>query len=203
MSALDHIADIPQNDVRNQLEKHAFKIERMVEYANTYEIQNQADAEEALSFAVEAKNLFKKIDALRKEITDPARKFINKVNDSAKVFTEKLDKVEEILKAKLDAWKRKKEEEQRKAQAEAEIFAKAMELDVVPYVDEAPKTIRTEGAMSYEKVVWKFDVEDLSKLPMDLLKADEEKIKALLRAGIRTIPGLRIYSETQTVFRTR
>lgn len=203
MSALDHIADIPEKDVRNQLEKHAFRIERMVDFADTYDIKSQADAEEALSFAAEAKSLFKKIEGLRKEITDPARKFINKVNDSAKVFTEKLDKVEEILKRKIDVWKKKKEEEQKKAQVEAEAFAKAMELDVVPYVDEAPTTIRAEGAMSYEKIDWKFSVEDLSKVPMHLLMVDEDKVKQMLRGGIRDIPGLKIFSETKTVIRTR
>ncbi len=203
MSALDHIADIAEKDVRNELTKHAFKIERMVEYANTFDIGSQDEAEEALSFAVEAKTLFKKIEGLRKEITDPARKFITKVNDSARVFTEKLEKVEEILKAKIDAWKKKKEEEQRKAQAEAEVFAQAMDLSVVPYVEEAPKTIRSDGGMSYEKMEWKFDVEDLSKVPMHLLTIDEEKVKTMLRAGVRTIPGLKIYSETKTVIRTR
>lgn len=203
MSVLDHIADIPEKEVRNQLEQHAFRIERMVDYANTYEIKNQIDAEEAISFAVESRTLFKKIELLRKEITEPARKFINKVNDSAKVFTEKLDKVEEILKAKLDAWKKKKEEEQKLAQKQAEVFAQAMELDVIPYVDEAPKAIRSDNAMTYEKVEWKFDVEDLSKVPMHLLMVDEDKVKQMLRAGIRDIPGLKIYSETKTVIRTR
>lgn len=203
MSVVDTISEIPQREIRTELEQHTFRVERMVDFANGYQINSQGDAEEALSYAAEAKGLYKKIEGLRKEITDPARKFINKVNDTARIFTEKLDKVEDILKAKLDAWKKKKEEELKQKEADAILFAKAMDLDVVPYVDDAPKTIRSDGATSYEKTDWKFDVEDLSKVPMHLLKIDEEKVKLMLRSGIREIPGLKIYSETKTVIRSR
>lgn len=189
--------------IRTEIEKYAFRVERMVDFAHSYDVCSKLAAEEALSYAVEAKTLFKKLETLRKEITEPARKFVNRVNDTAKIFTEKLEKVEEIIKQKIDIWKHKQEEENQHKKEEAELFAKAMDLSVIPHVDDSSKVIRGEGVTSYEKTEWKFHVEDLCKVPMHFLKIDEEQIKLALRNGVREIPGLKIYSEQKTVIRSR
>lgn len=189
--------------IQKQIEQHALKVEKLISYAMDYQVVSNWSAEEAISIAGEAKSLYKRIEDTRKEITEPYRKFINKVNDTAKVFTEKLKSVEEIIKSKVDAWKRVQEQKNKEEEEAAKALAESAGLDVLPFVEKTPKHVRGDGAMSYEMTQWKFDIEDVNLIPREYLMVDEVKVKTLIKAGIREIPGLKIYSEQKTVIKSR
>ena len=43
--------------------------------------------------------------------------------------------------------------------------------------------------------VWKYEIVDISKLPAEYMIPDTAKLTAVVKAGIREIPGCRIYDE--------
>jgi hypothetical protein len=51
------------------------------------------------------------------------------------------------------------------------------------------------------RMVWSFEVENLSTVPRDFLMLDEQKIRNAIRAGIREIPGIKVFQKQQTVYR--
>jgi hypothetical protein len=186
-----------------QLQVYDGKINQILTYAKNYEVVSNWSAEEAITLGGEAKALAKSIDNARKTITDPARRFVNKINDTARIFTDKLEQVEEIIKRKVATWK-KAEAEKLAIEAEsAKDLMASLDLDIEPFVEKAPKYVRGDGAMSYEQTVWKFDVEDLSITPREYLTIDEAKVKAAVKSGVREIPGLKIYSEQKTIIKSR
>lgn len=196
--------DLSERDqIRNQIEKHSLRVEQLVQYARDYDVCSKWAAEEALTVATNARDLFKKIEAARKEIIEPARKFTNKVNDTAKIFTEKLQEVEQIIKSKIDNWKSQERREKEAREEEARLLAASLNVEILPFVEETPKYIKTEGATSYEKTVWKFDVTDLKQVPLEFLMINDKLVEGCIRSGMREIPGLKIYSEQKTIIVSR
>lgn len=49
--------------------------------------------------------------------------------------------------------------------------------------------------------VWTHDIEDESKIPREYMTVDVKRIRDAVRAGLREIPGVRIFQDIQTSFR--
>lgn len=177
------------------------------------------DAEDAYAktLLVQATASAKRIDALRRRFTDPLNAQVKSINAD---FAPMLDTAKEaaaILRRKtglyFDAQRAEAERvalaAQRAAEAEqAQAAAKAAEnglpvpLAAVPLPTAAVPARSTVigGARVTTREVWRFEVEDVTKLPAEYVVADEVAIGRAVRAGARSIPGVRIFSETtQTV----
>jgi hypothetical protein len=62
-------------------------------------------------------------------------------------------------------------------------------------VQEVQKNVSTDmGSLGIMKVR-KFAVEDITKVPAEYLRVDEVAIGKLVRAGIPSIPGIKIWTE--------
>lgn len=82
--------------------------------------------------------------------------------------------------------------------AKAAEAQKALDTKEVVMVEEAPKSVRTaSGAMATRKLRWTFDVVAHEIVPMDYLCIDEKKIREAISQGVREIPGVRIYQESE------
>lgn len=46
------------------------------------------------------------------------------------------------------------------------------------------------------RTIWNFEVTDASAVPMEFLMVNEKALREAVRAGVREIPGVRIFSET-------
>lgn len=65
-------------------------------------------------------------------------------------------------------------------------------------VPEQEKTVQSDlGAISAKKV-WEFEVIDESKVPNEFKIVNEKAIRAAVKAGVRNIPGVKIY-QTETL----
>jgi hypothetical protein len=62
-------------------------------------------------------------------------------------------------------------------------------------VVEAPKNVIADTGSIGTMKVRKFEVEDITKVPIEYLKVDEVAIGKLVRAGIKGISGIRIWEE--------
>jgi hypothetical protein len=90
-------------------------------------------------------------------------------------------------------------------------------VEVIPEVIEIPEEVevvveevktgpvKTSAGTSSHLSIWKYDLMDISEVPRmySRLVLNEQKVKEDIAAGCRVIPGLRIYEETQTRFRTK
>jgi hypothetical protein len=65
----------------------------------------------------------------------------------------------------------------------------------MPTVEAPAKTVHTAAGKVTMRSVWKAEVIDFNLLPDEYKVADEVKIGKVVRAGVRQIPGVRIYEE--------
>ncbi len=64
-----------------------------------------------------------------------------------------------------------------------------------------PATAKTDvGAVTVRKR-WTFEVVNLADVPRDYLRLDEQKVTAVIRAGVREIPGLRVFEVEEAAVR--
>ena len=151
----------------------------------------------------------KRIEALRTSLVKPLNDHVRRINDLFKGYSAPLDRADAALRAKITAYHA---EQERLRREEAERLRKLAEKEQarleraaakkgipapppipVPTPAAVPKTMTGEyGSMTTRKE-WRFDITDEAQVPRQYLVVDEARIRAAIRAGIREIPGVRIY----------
>jgi len=102
---------------------------------------------------------------------------------------------------------RKAQEEVRKLQAKLD--AQAKKTGVAPIQVQAPvmvpqKTVSRSdnGSAAHIRRVWKAEIVDVQAVPREFCSPDMRLINEAVKAGIREVPGLRIFEDIQTILRT-
>lgn len=160
------------------------------------------------------------VERLRRAEEERLRREVAEREAAQRAERERAEAEARAAREKAEAEARAAEEEARRvAQADADSAAaqaaleaaeaKAAELDEaklqeqtldalpdlpvpVPVVAEAPKV---EGVQM--RKVWTFEVESVALIPAEYLVVDEKKIRQAVRDGVRDIPGVRIFKESQ------
>ena len=161
---------ITQQNIQLELDKYYEEVQRLKEVADSFEMMEADSVTNALNLAFQAKSLHKRIEDKRKQIIEPARSFVTKINFEAAKFTEVLDSVVETFINKIDEWK--------------------SISDLVLFREEPE--YKTDQYTLCERKDFEIVVEDISKIPVEYLKVDEAKLKLLAKSGVRDIPGIRI-----------
>lgn len=170
-------------------------------------------ATEDLSFIAKLKRA---LEEKRKEYVNPINAILKEINDAFKTIVEPLDAADKLTRDKILAYRQEQERKAREikeinrlrieaAQREAklnegEITESIAIVDVPPA---PPSTVRTDVGTLGTKKVTKWGVEDFSKVPDDYKIIDVAKVGRLVRAGIPSIPGIRIWKETTLKVNTR
>jgi hypothetical protein len=134
------------------------------------------------------------------ELQDKLRREADEANRKARE--------EAIRQAEEEARNRKASEtEIEAARNQAADSAKSVEIEaptvIAPVFPKAENVVRAEsGAAAFQRKSWEFELTDIDAVPRDYLILDEKKVRDAIRMGIRTIPGIRIYEHTSTVFRS-
>lgn len=191
--------------------------------AQTLEVVDQATLTEAtnlLGFLAETK---KQVENRRKWFVKPLNDHVKAINDWFHGIAAPLEQADSILRGKVLRYRQEEErkrreeearlrrlaeEEARKRREEAEAAAKAAgeappepELFAPPPVVVVPQMARTTkadfGAVQARKT-WEFEIVDESQVPREFLMVNEKAIRAAVKAGVRNIPGVRIF-ETETL----
>lgn len=136
----------------------------------------------------EAEALQRKLDA---EVAEANRK----AAEEARRKAEEEARARKASAAEIEAAKKKAEEEAAK-------IAVVAPTVVSPVVQDAPKVTRTESGSASQRKVWTFEVIDAAQVPREYLMVDEKRIRDAVRMGTRDIPGIRIFEESKTVFRS-
>lgn len=194
------------------------RIDEMVKVAEAHVVTDEATLKQAVSMAGQAKTLDKEIEVQRKAIVDAPNRYVRSVNGFCKDFQARAKRIEAGLKLKIGAFQHEQEmarrEAERKAQEEAKKLQKKLDAQAAkkgieaptvqaPVMPEPESVTRTEtGAAAYTRKQWTFDIEDPDQVPHEYCTVDERKIRDAVKAGVREIPGVKIYEDSKTILRT-
>ena len=171
----------------------------------------------AVEYAGQAKAITKAIEKKRKELVGPLNEVVSQINQFTKPLVAELAEIDQGLNRKITIYKlaqeRERLERQRKAneaaqKIQAEINKEAEKLGetpaivVQPVVLEVATVTRTDSGSASLRTTWTFEVEDFALLPNKYKLADRAAINSEVKAGIRQIPGVRIFEETKTCIRS-
>lgn len=149
-----------------------------------------------------ARHIKKVVEDYRKNLTEPLRKEMTRINDQARELSYPLDQIINITNAKANGYTRMLEEIKRKEdealRQAAAIFDAADEL----YIPEMAQ-VRGKETVMVTKVEKKFRLVDISQVPTKYLLVDEAAVKRDLKLGISDISGLEIYETTTSNLRKK
>ena len=197
----------------------AANAEEWLKAITSLKIATDTENETATFIGVSSSQMVKTIDDVRKQIIDKPDKFVREINAYTKIFKDKFENVKNLAGQKTGQYRAVKEQQRREAESAAlkaqqelqkKLNEEAKEKNVEPVVIETPvltpaKTItRTEAGSSFSKTVMTFKLVNLAQVPEEYKETilKEGAIKQAIKDGLRDIPGLEIFPETKTQFRT-
>ena len=218
MTADSHLIDMAIRKAKRDFHPQVKELDSAVTFAKNHVVDSEESLEIAVSNAGAIKKLLKTLNLKREEVIASTNTFTRGINGFIKVFKDKGDAaVSEYNRnvstytAKIEAESRarearaRKEAEKLKKQIEEDAKAKGYEapqVEVIPMEEKRDTVIRTEsGASAHTRKVWTFKIIKLSDVPIEYLMLDEKKVNGVIKAGIRSIPGLDIFQKGTTVFR--
>lgn len=178
------------------------------QYADRRAIQSVEDIGAATDDLGLISKLKRAIEAKRKEYVDPINAHLKAVNEAFKALLAPVEQADAITRRKILDYKR---EEQRKADEAAEINRLRLEASrreaalndgelsqptqLVEIPAAPPAKVHAQTADLGTAKVWKWELIDIARVPAEYLMVDTVKVGKVVRAGVRDIPGVRIYSE--------
>ncbi len=147
-----------------------------------------------------------RLEQQRKEAAEreATRKLQEKVDAEARVLREEAEHKAKEAAAQL---KKEKDKDARvaleKTIADETLAAQAPTPQVANIVlPTAPKVVRTETGSGYLRMDWTFEITDEAQVPREYLMVNEGLIRNKVKAGIRQIPGVRIFEKPTGITRT-
>jgi len=180
---------------------------KLQQYAEARVIQSDGDIKVATDDLSIIAKLKKAIEEKRKEYVGPINEHLKAVNDTFKNFAEPLNQADSITRQKILDYRKEQERIRREqerinqlrmeaARAEMELKGELTEsVKVVEIAPEAPTHYRTESGILGKFMMRKWELVDFNLVPGEYKMLNEVLIGKLVRSGIKTIPGIRIYEE--------
>lgn len=174
-------------------------------------IRSEAEDVAAKELLAQINGNLKEWDATRHALTDPAEAYKKTVIGVFKSAMEPAERAKAMLTRGISAFFLEQREAARKEQerltklaqakqerAEAKAEAKGQEapppIIPMPVVTGPAKTTQLAGGGKVTTaLVWAFEVVDQNAVPREWMIVNEQAIGAAVRAGLRTIPGVRIF----------
>jgi hypothetical protein len=180
----------------------------LLSYAQTRVIKSDEDVKLATDDLSLMSGLKKAIESKRKEYVDPINAHLKDINDKFKLISDPLAQADSMTRTKVLAYRaeveriRKETEEINRKRLEAaqqeaalnngEISEEIKVLDVPP---PPPTHTRTEVGTLGTQMIRKWELVDFKLLPDEYKIPDASRIGKVVRAGIPSIPGVRIWEE--------
>ncbi len=186
------------------------------DYAELRIVATNDDVKSATDDLTLIAKLKKTLEEKRKEYISPINAHLKSINDSFKVLMTPVEQADQVTRNKILAFR---QEQERKAREVEEINRLRIEaakreaamnnggikesVNLVEAPTPAISKVYTEGGSLGTMKVRKWEVEDLSKIPTDYLMVDAAKVGKVVRAGIPSIPGIKIWIEETLKVSTR
>ena len=180
---------------------------KLLDYANARVIMSLDDAKLAADDLSMIAKLKKAMESKRKDYLQPFQDHVKEVNEIYKVLMQPIETADMVTRSKVLSFQREqaelkaKQEEINRLRMEAatkeaelnngEIKESVNIIDVVT----VPTHVYADNGTLGTSKVWKFEVEDLTKIPLEYLMPDMVKIGKVVRAGVK-IPGVKSWQES-------
>lgn len=166
------------------------------------EVLTEDQAFKASEFVKGINDKIKRLEEKRLTFTKPLNESLTAINNTFRELSAPLNNAKTIVTNKIMAWRRleqeKIEKEEARRRAIQESHAEKGHNVNVPVVMEKPKA--TIGNVQVRKI-WKYKIEDFSKIPDSYKTIDPNMVNIAIRGGIKDIPGLKIYQEEISAIR--
>lgn len=183
------------------------EVNGLLNISKTITISSKEDVEAATNDLSLLANLKKAIEAKRQEYVGPINEHVKAINTTFKAITDPLAEADQTYRNKVKAYyaeeDRKRREAEEIARLKAEAAAREAALNNQPPPAPAPeikvyepsKNVNAQVGASTMMMVKKWEVIDENLIPRMYLIIDAAKITKQVKAGIGSIPGIRIYEE--------
>ncbi len=199
------------------------QINNLASQCKNFVVVDDSTLATAEELAKQSKKLEKLIDEKRKEAGKPYVDAKAKIDEYAKTLLSELNSGIKDLRDQILKYKQiqmQKAEEERKKQAAILAEQERIRLEKEAELAEAVKNnkeVSEEDVLAVESMkmqeaaiqkavtnaptpsgirkIWTFEVEDLSKVPFEHLQLNEASVKAAISAGVREIPGIKIFQK--------
>ena len=169
--------------------KKALKIQREdLEKPHKEELNKIKDAfSSPQKFTDEAEALFReKINAYA----------LSRFKNSVLTSKERQNQLENIALKELEALEAKKQEAEKYDNVTKQALIDAInEKQEKLYDVEDDYNLNLSNEFANFKLIWSFEVSDLSKVPAEFLLIDTKKVNEAIKSGVRDIPGLNIFQK--------
>lgn len=184
-----------------EIEKHLPTISKLSLLAKNITIDNSETCSSALDITADIRSLDKTIETLRKAATEPARRIVQMINDSAKGLQEILSIAEHEVKVKIATYHIKEEEKMKAAQESVKELSAKLGVDVV--IPSEHHGVHSAKATTYTKEVLTFEIQDAKLIPDIYWLIDEKMIQKHIDLGIQDIPGIKVVKGKKFVVRRK
>lgn len=194
-------------------------------------INDEAMAGHASDFARDLKAEVSATEVTRKRIKDPVLHAQRLIDGEAKKLTDRLSSAAGVVTTRITAYLQQIEARKRlaaqmeaarlaheaeallaEAQATATIEAADAAVEAMHEANQAAdlatatpleltRTRSAGGALAGLKETWTYEVIDHAAIPIAYMTVNDAVVRTAIRAGLREVPGLRIFAETKAVIR--
>jgi hypothetical protein len=184
-----------------EIEKHLPVINKLYLVAKNLTVEDAQGCSMALDLTADIRTLDKTIETFRKTATEPFRKTVQMINDSAKGLQEILSTAEYDLKVKLATYHAKESEKVKAAEESVKELSAKLGVDII--IPNEAKNTHSAKATTYFKEEWTFEVEDPNLIPDVYWVVDEKMIQKHIDLGKQDIPGIKIVKGKKFVVRRK
>ncbi len=187
--------------IKGEAEKITAKAEMI---AKVIDAPTEARAVEFLSQIKMRHNI---IETARTKLVKPLNDHVKMINAEFKLTTKPLEEAEARVKQGMTAYRNSQEFKEAEAkrleiEEQGRAAVRAGDTETLSRLaDEhddakmaAPKTVNTQSGQGRFRKAWKFEIQDLEKLPAAFWMPNEKKIEATIKAGI-SVPGVKAWQE--------
>ena len=185
--------------------------------AEAFEVKDDATMKQIVELGTKSAKLVKKLTADRKKRIEKEDAWVNTVNALYRPLTAVGKRIKDLCakkfatydhRVKLEEAKRKKLAEEAHAKLQADLDKEADQagverVEAAPIVvPETPKVTRVETGSGSIRMRWTWEEQDINLVPREYLMLDASKITKQVNAGVRQIPGIKIFEKPIGAFRT-
>lgn len=182
-----------------------------IELAEAHIVKDQETADAANEILVRITTGIKGIEKKRKSFTQPLNQSLKEINATFKEITEPILAAKNTLSGRLMNWRAAEQkrirEEQEKAQREEERRRKIQESHAAKGHQVKEEITPVEKPMPFSvqdttktRSQWTYDIIEPGTIPREYLEVNRTAITRAVRAGVRDIPGVKIYQKEVAIY---
>ena len=194
-------------EVDDAVQKLIIQVNDLKRWAEQRAIASLEDIKAATDDLTLIANLKKALEEKRKEYVGPLNEHVKTINAIFKGISQPLEDADKTTRDKILAYRKEQEDIRRKLEEAARLQTEALAQQVkagLPVAEIAPiapaplpvpdKVYRDTGSLGIV-MIKKWEVLNLAQVPDEYKILDAARITKVVKAGIPSIPGIRIYEE--------